>query len=254
MTHTIYILAHDENIFHPRFFNAIINSQPQDYTIMGAAMTEPRNTLAESMRYVLRMAGLSGFIKLGLGVILQKARTSFQDSHLSSVGRVFRHHNIAVDETDHPNNSSFLDALTAQKPDVLFCATPYILKERILKLPALACVNRHAGKLPDYRGVEPVFQALRCNEKKVSVTYHTMAKKIDSGTILWEHEESVYPKDTVYGIYARLFTASAAGFWDALQTLSAGEGRTVDTNQGAYYSFPTGEQVKDFRQLGWRYV
>jgi len=178
----------------------------------------------------------------------------WKPSALISVRQVFRHYGVSMKDIQTPNDTVFLDKLKTNQPDVIFCAVPNILKAPILSLPTLACVNRHAGQLPYYRGLEPVFQALRQGELHVTVTYHTMVQEIDGGTILWEHHEPVTLADTVYTLYARLFQVAALGFWQSLDNLEAGVGQPIKLNEGTYFSEPTDEQIAEFRRQGRRYI
>jgi hypothetical protein len=81
-----------------------------------------------------------------------------------------------------------------------------------------------------------------------------MNQAIDAGMVLWEHEEPVGPEDSVFGLYQRLFMAAAGGFWPAVGTLLNGGGRDVDLALGAYYTFPTEQEIAEFRATGHRYV
>ncbi len=250
----LYILARDEDVFHPALFNTILSTQPDNYTVLGAAIVKNRETLFHSIRHVLRMGGLIDLIKLVRRVIISRLRLMIQGSPLVSVRRIFTYYNVTMEYINSPNDAIFLDSLSHRQPDVILCTVPNILKSRILDLPTLGCVNRHAGRSPNYRGVEPVFQALRKNETHVVITYHKMALKIDSGLVLWEHQEPVREGDTVYTLYQRLFAASDRGFWQAIDNLEKGEGRSVNLNEGVYFSWPTKEQIMEFRRQGRRYI
>ncbi len=254
MTRKLYILARDENVFHPRFFHTVLRTKPPRYTVVGAAMVANRETLLNALRYVLRMGGVSSLFRLATRIASLQLRLRFQRSPLTSVRNVFVHFDIPVQNTPTPNDPDFLDHLEQQRPDVVFCAVPNILKEPILSLPTLACVNRHAGWLPGYRGLEPVFQALRQGEPRTTVTYHTMIRDIDGGKVLWEHHEPVQSGDSVYALYDRLFQAAALGFWQALENLENGGGRWVNLQEGRYFSVPTDAQIAEFHRQGWRYV
>ncbi|NER94654.1 MAG: hypothetical protein F6J86_12570 [Symploca sp. SIO1B1] len=250
----VYILARDENIFHPAFFDTILSTCPPDYMVIGAAIVASRETLLDSIQYVFRLGGASSVIKLALKLSCQKLKLYLQQSPLISVRAVFKRHNIKFEEITNPNDKQFLERLAEQQPDVVFCAVPNILKKDILALPQLVCVNRHAGKLPDYRGLEPIFQALRCGETTITVTYHSMIEAIDGGYILWEHEEPVSHKDSVYTIYERLFPASARGFWEAIKNLKMRQLKLVNLQEGNYFSKPTQMQVLQFRNTKHHYI
>ena len=108
--------------------------------------------------------------------------------------------------------------------------------------------------MPEYRGAEPVFHALRRRDSWLTVTYHSMVEQLDGGTVLWEHAESVRDRDSVFSLYDRLFQAAAQGFWPATQSLERGGIRTVDLAGGAVYRRPTREEIAEYRKLGRSYI
>ena len=69
--------------------------------------------------------------------------------------------------------------------DVLFsCNWKYLIPERVLPLARLGTINLHRGKLPEYKGLEPVKRALLNGEKNIFLTAHKIEKDYDSGEIL----------------------------------------------------------------------
>jgi methionyl-tRNA formyltransferase len=85
--------------------------------------------------------------------------------HFFSVDQVFNRFNIPIDFFSNPNNRDCIERINHLEVDILFNAQPIYLKEGILGAPKICSLNMHTGKLPEFRGVEPVFHAL-LNEKK----------------------------------------------------------------------------------------
>ena len=171
-----------------------------------------------------------------------------------SVARVLAAHGVAVERVASPNDPAFVERLRGLRPDVAFNAAARLLKPAVLGVPARGWMNRHAGKLPDYRGVAPIWWALYHGEPTVTVTFHTMTEAVDGGRVVWEHEEGVGDHDSVVAVYERLLDAAALGFWDAITALERGDGRPVDLANGAYYRLPDEGAVKAFRRRGLRYL
>lgn len=46
------------------------------------------------------------------------------------------------------------------------------------------CLNVHPSILPDFRGVDPIFEFLLTSEKSTGVTIHNMTNKIDKGNVV----------------------------------------------------------------------
>lgn len=251
MTSRLFLLAHDENIFHPRFFDTLLSTVPYEWVIAGAAMVKSRSTLLQSVRHVVQMGGAH---RLAIRLALRHAKLSLRAPHLLSVRGVLARHRVDTWTIDSPNDPAFLERVALLDPDLIFCAVPNILRSQVLALPKLGCMNRHAGRLPDYRGEEPVLHALRRGESQVWVTYHSMDESIDGGHVVWEHAEPVRSDDSVYALYERLFDSAADHFWEAVDALRRGTGRRVDVAQGGYFRYPTADEIDQFKRTGHRYI
>ncbi len=64
-----------------------------------------------------------------------------------------------------------------------------IVKQNILDLPRLDCINIHASLLPKYRGAAPIHRAIINGEKFSGVTIMEMVKALDAGDMI--HVEKV---------------------------------------------------------------
>lgn len=83
-------------------------------------------------------------------------------------------------KTDNPNSAMIENKLETSRPD--FCVVAgfaTILKSNILR----NCMfyNIHPGFLPEYRGADPIFWAIKNNEDIFGVTCHQMTEQIDVG-------------------------------------------------------------------------
>ncbi len=247
----IYVLTHDERIFHPSFFHSVLSCKPPSSEIVGAAIVNRvrSETTAASLKHLYPVGGVAGI----LGVAGRLAWQRLQAQH-TSIRSVFEASGIPVREIVSPNQPEFVDWLKSQKLDIVYSSITNMLKLPILGVPRLGCVNRHSGKLPDYRGAEPVFHALRRRDPSVTVTFHSMVEQLDGGNVLWEHTEPVTAGDSVFGLYARLYRVAATGFWPAMAALESGGLRAVDLSAGAVYKRPTSLEIAEFRRTGRRYI
>lgn len=59
-----------------------------------------------------------------------------------------------------------------------------ILKQPILDMPRLGCINVHTSLLPKYRGAAPIQRAIIEGETETGVTIMHMVKKMDAGNII----------------------------------------------------------------------
>jgi folate-dependent phosphoribosylglycinamide formyltransferase PurN len=245
----IFLLAEDLPALLPRFFEAVLDRTPGGTEVVGAALAAPLPPPHSGLRHHLRLAGPRRWPALAT----YEARSVLRREP-RSVARVLAAHGVAVERVASPNDPAFVERLRGLRPDVAFNAAARLLKPAVLGVPTRGWMNRHAGKLPDYRGVSPIWWALYNGEPTVTVTFHTMTEAVDGGRVVWEHDEPVGDHDSVVAVYERLLDAAALGFWEAMATLERGDGRPVDLANGAYYRLPDDGGVKAFRRRGLRYV
>ena len=98
--------------------------------------------------------------------------------------------NIPVLEPVKVSTEEYRDKLKAFEAD-LFVVVAYgeIVKQFILDLPRLMCINVHASLLPKYRGAAPMHRAIINGEVETGVTIMEMVLALDAGNIL--HVEKV---------------------------------------------------------------
>ena len=68
----------------------------------------------------------------------------------------------------------------------LFVVVAYgeIIKQHLLDMPRLGCINVHASILPKYRGAAPIQHSIINGETETGVTIMHMVKKMDAGDII----------------------------------------------------------------------
>lgn len=248
-TRRIFFLCDETPALLPVFFDTILRNRPADWVVVGAAVQASLPPPAGGLPFHLRLGGYAVLPRLALRL----ARSTLRREPLS-VRATLRRHGLSAQRIRSPNLPGFVDHVRSLKPDILYNAGSRRLLADLLSVPRLGCLNRHAGRLPDYRGVAPVWWAFFRGEASVTVCYHSMVEEIDGGTVLWEHQEPRRIGDTVVGMYDRLFRPAAECFWLVPSILEEDRGRTINARAGHYYSLPTPKQAREFRSRGLRYV
>jgi methionyl-tRNA formyltransferase len=80
----------------------------------------------------------------------------------------------------------------------------HLLRESVLKMPRLGCINVHASLLPHYRGPAPIHWAVINGDTESGVTTMVMDKGLDTGDILLTAREPIAPSDTAGSLHDRL--------------------------------------------------
>jgi methionyl-tRNA formyltransferase len=130
---------------------------------------------------------------------------------------------LRVLQPDKVNVASFVEEIREMEPDVIVVvAYGHILRERLLTLPPMGCVNVHASLLPAYRGAAPIQWAIMKGERRTGVTIMQMDRGMDTGPILAQRDEPIRPDDTAASLSERLARLGASTLVEALEGLEQG--------------------------------
>lgn len=98
----------------------------------------------------------------------------------------------------------FLEELKSYRPDLQIVVAFRMLPEAVWSLPPLGTFNLHASLLPRYRGAAPINWAIINGEEETGVTTFFLKHEIDTGSIIFQVKEAIYPEDTAGDLYERL--------------------------------------------------
>jgi methionyl-tRNA formyltransferase len=93
--------------------------------------------------------------------------------------------NLPIHQPEKASTPDFEALLRTYNAD-LFIVVAYgeIIKQNILDIPRLGCINVHASILPKYRGAAPIQRVIMEGEKVTGVTIMDMVLKMDAGDII----------------------------------------------------------------------
>lgn len=116
------------------------------------------------------------------------------------------------------------DTLAAFQAD-LFIVVAYgeIIKQHLLDMPKIACINLHASLLPKYRGAAPIQRAIMNGEKVTGVTVMHMVKKMDAGDIIKAESVEIGNDETFSEIEQKLCEVGSNLLLDVIEDFKKGE-------------------------------
>jgi methionyl-tRNA formyltransferase len=155
----------------------------------------------------------------------------------SAVEAYAKTQDLNVMETLDVNAAHTLDVLKTFHPDlIVVVAFGQILKDEILTLPKLYCLNVHGSLLPKYRGAAPVQRAIWDGETRTGVTVQKMAKKLDTGDILVQGPMEIEPSDTSETLMNRMAHMGGKCLLDAFHLIEKGKAQFTpqDESQATY--------------------
>lgn len=136
-------------------------------------------------------------------------------------------------------------------PDLLVSAFfDQRLREEVLAIPALGCVNIHPSLLPFFKGVDPVLQA-RLHDADLGVTVHYMTPALDAGEILAQRTLAIPDRASVFEATASLFNEGARLLVGQVGRLRRRERGSSQQSQGSYQSWPSRAELRTLRALGY---
>jgi len=105
---------------------------------------------------------------------------------------------------------------------IVFAWWPYIVREPILRLPRLGCLNFHNSLLPHNRGKHPNFWSI-VEGRPYGVTLHFADPGVDDGPIAFQAEVPISWEDTGGSLYQRGQAAIVQLFRDSWPRIRRGD-------------------------------
>lgn len=119
-----------------------------------------------------------------------------------------------------PDFANILRALDAD----LFVVAAYgeIVKQYLLDIPRLGCINLHASLLPRYRGAAPIQRAIINGDLVSGATIMHMVLKMDAGNIINTVEVSIGPEMTAGELEKEICKAGSVALLEVITQFSSG--------------------------------
>lgn len=113
---------------------------------------------------------------------------------------------LPVYQPEKVSDPAFAPILEGYHAD-LFVVVAYgeIIKQHLLDMPRLGCINLHASLLPKYRGAAPIQRCIIEGEAESGVTIMHMVKKMDAGDMIHTVKTPILPNMTFKELEEQLF-------------------------------------------------
>lgn len=116
---------------------------------------------------------------------------------------------IPVLQPEKLKNPEFLEALKSLEADLQVVVAFRMLPEVVWSMPPKGTFNLHSSLLPQYRGAAPINWAVINGETETGVTTFFIEKDIDTGKIIFQDREPIFPEDDAGSLYERLMQKGA---------------------------------------------
>jgi methionyl-tRNA formyltransferase len=105
--------------------------------------------------------------------------------------------------------TDFIEKLKSYKADLQVVVAFRMLPEVVWNMPPKGTFNLHASLLPNYRGAAPINWAIINGEKETGITTFFLKHEIDTGSIIFQEKETIFPEDNIGTLYERLMKKGA---------------------------------------------
>lgn len=257
----IEFITHDDPHYTLPLFEEFLNQYGSEFEITRICCCRAMGNRSRKqlVRSLLALYGPLGFVRLGASVagarLLSLLPPKPRAARCYSMKQLCRAHGLVYEQIGNPNAADHVRAMAERAPEVLISvACPFILKAPLLSLPPRGAINIHHAPLPRYKGMMPTFWQMFHGEKKVGVTVHYMSAKTDEGAALLQEELAIEPGEALDALIRRSKRHGAHCLARVLKRLADGSQRAValDQSAGSYFTFPTLEEIREFRRRGYR--
>lgn len=257
----IEFIADGNPIYVLPFFEEFLRNFAEEFHIQQISICREmgKRSRLRLFKEMLALYGYLGLCRIAARMVLAKLLGTLPSKRTAkrfhTISQLCRAYGIPFTTTDNPNGEASVGALQHRGPDLLVSvACPHILKKAVLQIPRYGCVNIHHAPLPEYKGMMPTFWQMFHGNRKVGLTIHYMAEKVDEGDSLLQSELPIAPNESLDSLIKRAKRHAAHCLVKVLRQI---EGKTqvtksLSASKGTYFTFPTIEQIREFRQKGLR--
>src|SRR5215510_2040908 len=259
----IVFLTQDDPLYILPFFDEFFRQDLGEIEVLGifSCKTMGDRSRLRLMRELFCLYGPIGFSRLLLRVLAFKVLGTLPAGKNSrryySIAQICRAHGIKHGAIGNPNHEEYSSQIAVLGPELIVSvACPYILKKKLLELSPMGCINVHHAPLPRYKGMMPTFWQMYHGEKRVGITIHTMAARVDEGAALLQENLAIHEGESLDSLIRRSKRHGAHCMLRVLRQIARQTTGKMDLAEqpGSYFTFPTVTEMKEFRRRGFRAI
>jgi len=259
----IEFLTQDDPLYVLPFFEEFVRHYSDEFEILqvSAFPTMGKRSRSQLLNELRHLYGAQGLARLLAGVgasrclgLLPRMRGAGRYYSLAQLSRTY---GISCQKLGNPNEKEFIEGFRRRAPDLLISvACPFILKKELLGIAPLGAVNIHHAPLPRYKGMMPTFWQMYHGEKSVGVTIHYMVANVDEGDALYQDALLIEPRESLDHLIRRSKRHGAHCMARVLRQIQHNSATRIplDHSKGSYFTFPTFEEIREFRLRGFRAI
>lgn len=251
----ILILTQNDPFYLAQQLDYLFNNLPNGVNIVGCVVFDvspfgKKETIVQKALKTRHIYGNGFFLRYGMKFLRSKLSSSYKIEH------VLEKHGIEKIEFEGSINSEdSLQKLKNYNPDLLISiAGNQIFKKPLIDLAPEGCLNLHTALLPKYRGLMPSFWVLKNDEEYTGVSVFFVDEGIDSGPILVQNKVEIGDR-TQEELIRDTKKMGMDAIVEAIKKIQESDYELSPNpdEESTYFSFPTREDVKEFKKAGKRF-
>ncbi len=131
--------------------------------------------------------------------------------------------NLPILQPEKLRDPAFVEQLAHYQADLQVVVAFRMLPEVVWAMPTIGTFNLHGSLLPQYRGAAPINWAIINGETQTGVTTFFIEKEIDTGQMIFQDTEPIYPDDTAGTLHDRLMERGANLVLKTVRAIEAGD-------------------------------
>jgi methionyl-tRNA formyltransferase len=251
----ILILTQADPFYLPQHLDYLFEHIPDGAKVTGCVVFDvspfgKRESILEKAIKTRRIFGNRFFLRYGLKYLRSKLTISYKIEHILAKYGI---ENVEIGGSI--NSEASLQKLKSYDPDLLISiAGNQIFKKDLINLAPKGCLNLHTALLPKYRGLMPSFWVLKNNETYTGVSVFFVDEGIDSGPILVQKKVKI-GNSSQEELIKHTKRLGMDAIIEAIQKIRDGAYELIPNpnEHSSYYSFPSREDVKEFKRIGKRF-
>ncbi|MBM7623179.1 methionyl-tRNA formyltransferase [Sporohalobacter salinus] len=257
----IIVTQHDPfylPLFFKNFFKFYIQHQHK-IEIKGIVIQQPlgRDSVWNLIKQLYNFYGPIDFSKQALRYIIRQLnylqyKLGLKNNFLS-IPALAKKYNIEVLPYSNVNSQKFIKFIDNNQIELIVSVSAtQIFKEKVLTAPKHGCINIHSAPLPRYRGMMPNFWQMYHEEEYSVLTIHRMVKELDKGDIIQQKKTKIKSNMTLDELVCQTKIKAAEALGEVLLKFINNniEFKPLPDIEGSYFSFPTKEDVENFKAKG----
>jgi len=251
----IVIITQDEPFYLADNLRYLIKILPKHSIIVGCVVNDvspfgKKETFLQKAKKTYDVFGLSFFLHYGIKFLKNKFDKSKNVKKLLQANSI---QEIVLNK--HINHEDSVSKIKEFQPDLLLSVLGnQIFKDPIINLAPKGCLNLHTALLPKYRGLMPTFWVLRNNEKYTGVSVFFVDEGIDSGPIIVQEKLEIRNL-TQEQLIKRTKKIGMELISKSIDLIQRNEVKLIenDPSKKTYFTFPTRQDVLEFKNNGKRF-